>query len=488
MLVFLGVGGWVGCGGKKVGVLGMGVVGRRAVVLGGGLAGTLAVAALEGVVDEVTVVERDRLPEGAEDRRGVPQARHAHLLMSGGAKAIESLVPGVGAELKEAGAHRHELPGHLVSMSAQGWLTRFEGQQYLVSCSRNLMDWVVRRRVLASPKVAVLENSDVDGLVGGKGKVTGVKVRDRTTGESRELGADLVVDATGRGSRIQHWLGELGIPAAKEEVVDSGLSYATRIYRAPEGVAGDCPVINVQADVREKKPGQTATIVPLEGGRWLVTLSGTRGGEPPADAEGFVRFAREAVRHPIVGELIDKAEPLTDVVTAHGLVNRRRYFEKSRQWPAGLVVLGDAVATYNPVYGHGMSVAALSACAIRDEVAKNGLGPRTAHRIQRAVAREVEPAWTMASGEDCLYPNVTGVPPTRLTLWTRRYVDRLTRTAISRPEVAAALIDAMTLSAPMTSRLLAPKIVLATLRGPSGLPAAEPPFTDRERSALSIDS
>jgi flavin-dependent dehydrogenase len=391
-------------------------------------------------------------------------------------------------EMRREGAHRHRLPGHLVSMSAQGWLTRFDGQQYLMSCSRNLVDWVVRRRVLANPGVELLENSDVDGLVGGRERVTGVRVRDRETGQSRELTADLVVDATGRGSRIQHWLGELGIPAAKQEIVDSGLSYATRIYRAPEAVARDCPVINVQADVRENKPGQTATIVPLEHGRWLVTLSGTRGGEPPADAAEFVRFAREAVRHPIVGELIAKAEPLTEVVTAHGLVNRRRFFEKSRPWPAGLVVLGDAVATYNPVYGHGMSVAALSACAIRDEVAKNGLGPRTARRIQRAVAKQVEPAWTMASGEDCLYPNVTGAPPTRLTLWTRRYVDRLTKTAISRPDVAEALIDALTLSAPMASRLLAPKIVLATLRGPSRPPAPAPPFTDRERAALSIDS
>ncbi|QUQ69685.1 hypothetical protein [Kutzneria sp. CA-103260] len=202
------------------------------------------------------------------------------------------------------------------------------------------------------------------------------------------------------------------------------------------------------------------------------------------DAEDFVRFAREAVRHPVVGDLIADAEPLTDMVTAHGLVNRRRFFEKNKQWPAGLVVLGDAVATYNPVYGHGMSVAALGARAMRDELDGRGLGADTGRRIQRAIGRTVEPAWTTASGEDCLYPNVTGAGPTRMTLVVRRYVERLTRTAISRPDVAEALIDAMTLSVPMTT-LVAPKIVLATLRGPRHSPAAQPPVTAEERSALS---
>jgi flavin-dependent dehydrogenase len=456
----------------------------RAVVLGGGLAGTLAAAALADYVDQVTIVERDQLPDQPADRRGVPQAKHAHLLMSGGARAIDSLLPGTLRELLAAGAHQHHLPHHLVSMSAQGWLTRFPGTQYLISCSRNLIDWVVRRQVLANPKITVLENTDVDTLIGTGSRISGARVRDRDTDAQTDLDADLVVDATGRGSRIQHWLPELGLPQAREEIVDSGLSYATRIYQAPDAVAADCPVINVQANARTPVPGQTATIIPQENGRWLVTLSGTRGGEPPADEEEFVRFAR-GVRHPIVGDLIATAQPLTPVVTAHGLNNRRRYFEKARM-PAGLIVIGDAVATYNPVYGHGMSVAALGSVALRDELRQNGLRPTTARRVQRAIGRTVEPAWMMASGEDCLYPDVKGAGPTRMTLAVRSYVERMSRTAMSRPDVMEALIDAMTLSAPMVSRLLAPRILLAVLRGPDRTPPADPPFTEQERVALGL--
>jgi len=153
--------------------------------------------------------------------------------MSGGARAIDSLLPGTLSELLAAGAHQHQLPHHLVRCRS-GWLSRrLAGSQYLISCSRSLVDWVVHRQVLANPKVVLREATDVDALLGDRAKVTGVRVRDRNTGEQHDIEADLVVDATGRGSRIQHWLPALGVPEAREEVVDSGLSYATRIYQAP---------------------------------------------------------------------------------------------------------------------------------------------------------------------------------------------------------------------------------------------------------------
>ncbi|MFJ8311408.1 MULTISPECIES: FAD-dependent monooxygenase [unclassified Streptomyces] len=450
---------------------------RRAVVIGGGLAGMLAAAALSGYADEITVVERDGLPDGPVPRKGLPQAHHAHLLWSGGARAMEELLPGVNKRWLAAGARRIALPTGLVSMQSQGWLRRWPEMQFMIACSRDLLDWVVREQVTADARVKVLHHTELLSLEGGAARVTGVRVR-TADGEERGLEADLVVDASGRGSRAPLWLRGLGVNQPREEKVDSGLAYASRMFSAPAG-ASDFPLVNVQSDAREPIPGRTTTIVPIEGGRWLVTLSGTRGGQPTGAAEEFEAFAR-SVRHPVVGELIADAEPLSDVVVSRSTVNRRYFFEKVKNWPDGFVVLGDAVATYNPVYGHGMSVAAQGALALRGNLAAHGLGtPGLARRVQRAVARPVSLAWDLAVGQDILYPGAIGKQPGPTARLLRRYVDRLLLTATGHPVVTRSLFEVMTLSAPLAA-LARPRVVLAVLRGPVLPKLTVPPLTDRE--------
>ncbi|MEV4330935.1 FAD-dependent monooxygenase [Streptomyces sp. NPDC049597] len=450
---------------------------RTAVVIGGGLAGMLAAGVLRPHVDEVLVVERDALPDGPHARRSLPQAHHAHLLWSGGARAVETLLPGTTERWLAAGARRIPLPTGLVSLSALGWFRRWPEMQFLIACSRDLLDWVVREQVTAGPGVTVLQRTELLGLEGGATRVTGVRVRG-ADGTERVLGADLVVDASGRGSRAPDWLRRLGAGEVREEKVDSGLAYASRLFRAPAG-SGDFPVVNVQADAREPRPGQTATIVPIEGERWLVTLSGTRGGQPTSAADEFENFAR-SVRHPVVGELIADAEPLTDVVVNRSTVNRRRYYEKVDDLPEGFVAIGDAVATYNPVYGHGMSVAAQGVLALREAVAARGVAaPGLARAVQRAVAGPVSMAWDLATGQDILYPGAIGREPGAGSRVLRHYVDRLMLTATGRPLVAKALFDVMTLSAPITS-LLRPEIALAVLRGPRLPRLPAPPLTAGE--------
>lgn len=451
----------------------------RAVVAGAGLMGLLAAAVL-AEAGEVTVVERDRLPDGPAGRRGLPQARHAHLLWSGGARAVESLLPGTGERWLAAGARRIPLPSGLVAMTAHGWLPRLPEMQYLITCSRDLLDWVVREQVTRHPAVRVLDGAELLGLRGGRGRVTGVAVR--TAAGVERLDADVVVDATGRGSRAREWLRGLGLPPAPEETVDPGLVYASRIFRAPPG-SDDFPLVSVQSDPSRPVPARTAVLVPIEHGRWLVTLSGTRGGRPGGRPEDFERFAR-TTRHPVVGELISRAEPLTGVTVSRSTVNRRRSFEKTPHWPEGFVVLGDAAATFNPVYGHGMSVAALSALALRAELASGGLrAPGLARRVQRAAAAPVALAWDLATGVDLRYPGVIGAPPGRAARALYRYFDRLMLTATGRAHVARALIDVMTLSAPPAS-LLHPDIAVAVLRGPGRPSLPGPPLTRAEHDRL----
>lgn len=427
--------------------------------------------------DEVTVVERDKLPDGPSPRSGVPQARHAHLLMSGGARAIESLLPGTLDALFAAGAHRVGVPNDLVSLSAQGWVPRFPEMQFIVSCSRGLLDWVVRSQALRDNKISVLTGTEPVSLLGDEQAVTGVLVEDRISREQISLEADLVVDATGRGSRLPAWLVDFGLPAVHSESVDSGLAYATRIFQAPPTAASGFPIVNVQANPRDPFPGRTATLLPIEDGKWLVTLSGTRGGEPSTDESEFVAFAR-SVRNPVVGELIAAAEPLSPVYGSHSTANRRMFFERLKSWPRGLLALGDSVATYNPVYGHGMSVAAQSAQALDAGLAAG----HSAQQVQRGIGKVVDGAWAMATNQDILYPGAVGKPLPLAGRVLQRYVDRLVRTATTEAPVTRAFLDAFTLSAPMAN-LVKPKMIWATLRGPRSA-APEPTLTAAERDRV----
>ncbi|MEV0398320.1 NAD(P)/FAD-dependent oxidoreductase [Polymorphospora rubra] len=456
-----------------------------AVVLGAGIAGLLAAAVLarHPQVGEVTVVERDRLEPGPQPRRGLPQGQHAHVLMSSGARIIETLLPGTTDRWLAAGAHRIGLPDGYVMLLPAGWLPRWSSDHFVISCSRGLLDWVVRQQVLALPGVRLVDRTEATGLRGGRGRVTGVRVEDLDHGTGRTLEAGFVVDATGRGSRAPHWLRSLGAPPVVEDVVDSGLRYATRVFRAPAGAAHRFPIVNVQADPGQDRPGQTAALMPVEDGRWLVTLSGTRGGRPSADEREFVGFAR-GMRHPVVADLIADADPLGPVTVSNSTANRRRRFERLPGWPDGFVVLGDAVASYNPVYGHGMSVAAHGAAALGAALDGHGLRSGLARTVQRRIVATAAAAWDHATGTDVRFPGARGRPPGRAERALWRYQTRLMRTALDRPEVARQLVDVLTLSAP-ANRLVRPGIALATLLGPRRPAPDGPTFTAAERAMLS---
>ncbi|MER6420655.1 FAD-dependent monooxygenase [Streptomyces sp. NPDC001137] len=451
----------------------------RAVVVGGSISGLFAAAALAEFAD-VTIVERDTLPEGPEPRRGVPQARHAHLVWSGGVKAFDELLPGLTAEIVANGARLVHIMGDMVSRAPNEiWFRRFTSTHHRnLVCSRDLLDAVIRTRVLADPRVTLRQNTTALSLQGDRDRVTGVRVR--TGDEELALPADLVVDASGRGSHAPRWLTELGLPQVTEREVNAGVAYATRLYRAP-GTAAEStfPLVNVQANAA-KAPGRGGIIVPIEGDRWIVTLSGTRGGEPGPDPDTFTDFAL-ALGDPVIGELIKDAEPLGDVATTRSTANRRRYYEKLRPWPDGFTVLGDAIAGYNPVYGHGLTVAAQCALSLRAVLRSTALTtPGTARRVQRAAARPVGAAWDLAVGQDAFYPGAADTPPTALERVLARFVDRAVATGARNPRALGALLDVMSLEKPAT-RLFSPDMLIPMLFGPKKPHLQGPPLTEPER-------
>ncbi|MEU2338341.1 FAD-dependent monooxygenase [Streptomyces sp. NPDC013172] len=479
---------------------------RRAVVIGAGTAGVLAAAALATVVDEVIVLDRDDLPGGPDHRRGVPQGRHAHLLMAGGLEAIDALVPSsidIRDHLRDAGAKEISLARGMLALTPEGWFRRWSRDgHHMVTCTRALLDWAVRTAVMTYRGISV-HRGHARALLGSAARVTGVRVaavggagfapgftaleglRVSADGSEADLAADFVVDASGRGSRIVTWLEEVGITGIQERTLDTGLVNSTRIFRTPRGAEG-WPLTLVQPDPFTGEPGRSGMVVPIEddaqGARWMVSFGGSRGGEPPKDEEKFLQYAFD-LPHPIVGQLVAGAEPLTPVFTSHSSSNARRYLEKAPGWPDGLVVLGDALATFNPLYGQGMSVAALSALALARTVRDRWGTPGLARRAQREVAKPIEAAWTLAVSSDVLYPGIVGSGPTLADRISAKYTRRLLRAATGSYPAASALWDVTSVKAgPL--RLLRPAVVTAALAGPPLPRLSGPPLTPAEHEIL----
>ncbi|WP_406369005.1 FAD-dependent oxidoreductase [Streptomyces sp. NBC_00647] len=453
---------------------------RTAVVIGGGMTGMLAATVLADFAD-VRIIERDVLPDGPRPRKGLPQARHAHVLWSGGVKALDDLLPGIIEQLVARGAHTPRIMTDLVSKAPSGqWFRRFSHARHTsLLCSRDLLDAVIRDKVLQDERITLLQRTELLALQGGGDRVTGVRIRaDRS---EQSIQADMVIDASGRASRAPAWLQDLGLPPIRERTVDAGIGYASRIYRAPGSTAEGFPIVNVQADPRHV-PGRGGIITPVEGGRWLVTLSGSRGGQPSSDNDEFLPFAL-SLPHPIIGELLAGAEPETDVVTTHSTANKRRYYEKAVRWPDGFAVLGDAMAGYNPVYGHGLSAAAQSVIALRHILRRHDVhAPGTARRIQRAAARPVENAWSLAVGQDVFYPGASDQPPTRLERTLAAFVDKAVDAGSRNPYALRILLDVMSMESP-PARLLMPDMLALVCLGRKKPSLEGPPLTEHERKA-----
>ncbi|WP_432933539.1 NAD(P)/FAD-dependent oxidoreductase [Microbispora sp. CA-135349] len=436
----------------------------RAVVLGGGLAGVLAATVLAGHADEVILIEGDRYPSGPRPRRGLPQSHHSHVLVAGGARALDALLPGTVDALLASGANLRDLPGDALIYSADGWFRRLHTGAHLISCTRGLLDQVVRRRALGGGDVEVWDDTRALGLTGDTARITGVSVS-RRGAPPGTVRADLVVDATGRRSRSPRWLAEIGAGDIEEVSVATGLAYATRLYRAPGDLAATIPAIMLHPGAEKGRPARGATLFPVEDGRWIVTLTGTRGGEPPTDEHGFAAFAR-SLRHPIVADLMGKATPLGAVRPYRDTANRRRFFERA-PLPAGLAVVGDAAVAVNPVHSHGMSVAALGALRLREELARHGMEPSLFAGLQAALAAEAEQSWRMAieadgeragagagararagAGERA---GLDGTPRREPNTFEREIRTRLAQAKLSSPKLAAEFFGLQTLLSPATA-------------------------------------
>jgi 2-polyprenyl-6-methoxyphenol hydroxylase-like FAD-dependent oxidoreductase len=445
--------------------------GEHAVVIGASMGGLLAARVLSDAFERVTIVERDRLPAGVQARKGVPQGRHGHGLHPAGLRVLEELFPGFTAEVAGDGAPvfastaiRGFLGGHELCRADMG--------APLLSTSRPFLEGHVRRRVAALDTIAIVDGRDVVGpMVARAGDaVTGVRLLRRRDGSTEEaVDADLVVDATGRAGRSLRWLDKLGHPHPPQDELHVGVAYATRHIRLPVGALGDDRIVVVGP-----QPGRTTGmyLAEQEHGWWIHTVFGYQGHEPPTDPRGFDEFAA-AVAPADIGAVLARAEPLSEVFTHRLPSSLRRRYERLRRFPAGFLVFGDAICSFNPIYGQGMTVAALQAAALRRELRR----PRfSATRFFRAAARPVGDAWDLATGSDLSLPEVAGPRPAKVKV-LNAYVERVLQCAERDATVSAAFLRTIgMLERPPA--LLRPTIALRVLKGSRARSHAAPAAHD----------
>lgn len=439
---------------------------RHAVVLGGSLAGLLAARVLADHFDHVTLIERDAYKETTESRKGIPQSNHVHGLLVRGCQILEELFPGFQDEPVAAGAPLVDMANEIAWFTRAGWGVRFPSELKVLAFTRPLLDLHVRRRLAANARIEILDNTDVVRLISDakNNHLAGVLICPRASDSDRrvakELRADLVLDATGRASRSPRWLSDLGYEPPEEIVIDANLGYASRLYRIPENFDGDWQCAYVQSAPPKRKRG--AILFKVEENRWLVTLIGGGGDHPPSDELGFLEFLR-GLPVSIIYDAIRKAEPLTPIKTHRATQNRLRQYERAKQLPENFLLMGDAVCAFNPVYGQGMTTAALGALTLRKSLAEqNGNLNGLSRRFQKRLAKVNETPWMLATGEDYRYAEVVGGSPSRMNRFMHRYMDHVIQLTTRSVTVRNVLLQAFNMLVPPTA-LFRPRVLFRVL-------------------------
>ncbi|MGB3483230.1 MAG: 2-polyprenyl-6-methoxyphenol hydroxylase-like oxidoreductase [Mycobacterium sp.] len=440
--------------------------GEHAVVLGGSMAGLFAARALTESYDRVTVLERDLLSDGVEARHGVPQGKQPHLLLARCAQVAEELFPGILDELVADGGRRWDdgdlsrfhlhFGGHRIVNSG-----RIPDPASLINHlgSRPFVEAHVRRRVRALPAVTVLDGHDIADLEvryePGGGRIIGVRAQPRNGQASQRLAADLVVDASGRGSRTPVFLEEWGYGRPAVEELTVRVAYASMPVRIPRGA------VHEDLIVRPFEPGRPRgfAMFRCENDTWLVAAATLGEAVLPRTLPELLEFGSGAAPDRVLAA-VRSGEPLGGICVHRYPSNRWRRYDRMRRFPRNLVVVGDAFCSFNPIYGQGMTVAALEALILRDCL-RGGLC-ELPERFFAAAAKSIRVAWQMAVGSDLALPEIEGARPLSMRL-TNAYLDRVLRAAESDVLVAQEFLRVTGMVSP-PSRLVHPAVVSHVVR------------------------
>lgn len=425
---------------------------NHAIVLGGSIAGLLAARVLSEHYARVTLFERDKLPLVPAHRRGVPHDRHFHGLLPHGLRLIEDLFPCITDALTGDGALVGDVLAHIRWYMRGQMMRQTSAGLTVLSASRPLLEAAVRDRVRLLPNVRMRDQHQVTGLLTSQDRqrVTGIKVTSQASRSGLLIPADLVVDASGRGSRIRRWISELGYPPPPTDRVSIGLRYASRVFAASPAVFGNDIIVAVAPSARGRPSGVMQRI---EGDRVLVTLVGVHGDRPPPDPDGFARYAG-TLAAPDIYDLIRASTPLSGPAQFHLPTYERHRYEQMAAFPAGLLLVGDAVCSFNPVYSEGISAAARTALALHDQLAWDK--EPGAAQFFRSVSAALDSPWELAASSDLAAAHDAGSRPSASPL-SRKLTASLDAAAADDAYLATAYVRVLALVDP-PSALLSPEI------------------------------
>ncbi|HEY9853830.1 MAG TPA: FAD-dependent monooxygenase [Leptolyngbyaceae cyanobacterium] len=434
---------------------------NHALVIGGSMAGLLAARVLADYFDKVTIVDRDRFPEQPSPRKGVPQSGHAHVLLMRGQGILEEFFPGLGAELEAADAPFLDWISDCQMLGMKGWELRFSSGLVTRTCSRNLLEFTVRQRLSGYSNIEFLQESWVTELLLDKERntITGVRIKLDRESDTKEIFANLVIDASGRRSNATKWLESLGYSVPQETIVNSFLGYASRVYQQPTNYQIDWKGLIIW----QKPPDGTkgGMIYPVEKNRWIVTLAGVEKDYPPTDETGFLEFARQ-MRSPALYEAIKNAEPISDIYGYRATENRFRHYEKISKWPEQFCIIGDAVCAFNPIYGQGMTVCALSALTLQKCLQKQSQLTGFSQHFQQELVKVYDTPWMMATSEDFRWRTTEGGKPDLNMKIMHWYLDRIKSLTSNHPQMWQTFIEVLHMVKP-PSALFKPSILCSVL-------------------------
>lgn len=412
--------------------------GTHAVVMGASTTGLVAAAAVARHFERVTIVERDALPAEAVWRKGAPQSRHVHVLLRGGRNVMDYYLPGFTTQMMAQGAQLIDMADDTAWFHSGGWKLRFCSGVTLLCSSKGFLEWNLRQRLLKIPNVTIRDQCGSKGLCATDGKITGLTLEDGSV-----LDADLVIDASGRSSRTSQWLETTGFDAPNTTELAVDVGYASRTFN-PTDAHFDWRALLVHP----KHPDtRCAVLLPIENNRWQVTLVGWRGDHPPADDTGFLDWAG-GLATPEFRQAIEHASPLEPIRQWRFPSNFRRHYERLVGMPDGLVVVGDACASINPIYAQGMSHGAIGASILdaclfeqRQHSAGGHLEGLT-RRFQAKYAKVIDECWLTSTAEDYGAADEAARPSLRARAlnW---YMGKINEMTWSDRGVAKAFLDVM---------------------------------------------
>ncbi|MFN8348728.1 MAG: FAD-dependent monooxygenase [Spirosomataceae bacterium] len=426
---------------------------KNALVLGGSLGGLLAARVLSAHFEQVVILEKDSVHRVPESRKGQPQTQHLHGLLPAGLRILNQYFPNIENDMVANGANVMDFAETMNWFSYGGFKKRFTFGINAVTISRPMLEHIVRERVLALPNVRLEDNASVKKLLTSSDQQQIIGVEIEKGEQTQQMLADLAVDATGRGSRTPQWFKEMGYEAPEVSEVKVNVGYTTRTYkRDPDDSLGrDWMLYTPQAPEETRFGG----MFPVEGDKWVLTVGGWHGDHAAKDEKGFMEFVKN-LPHPLFYKIASYSEPLSEVIPFKFPFSLRRHYEKLDRFPTGYLVLGDAITSFNPIYGQGMSSAALQAEALDKVLQQNPLPEQLWKSYFKEITPIVDMIWQLATGEDFRFVETIGKRPPGISL-INKYVAKVHKASLSDEVVCKAFLYVMGLLKPPTS-LFHPRI------------------------------